>query len=450
MSEFKIFIAEDDKWYSQILQYHLSLNMDYEVCVYGTGGDLLSALDKNPDIVTIDYSLPDMNGEELLGKILQENPNVPVIAISGQEDVSTAINLLRKGAYDYIVKNEETKERLWNTILNIKDHLEVKQEVVQLKEKIERRNHTQELIRGNSKGIKKVHALIEKGAKTNINISITGETGTGKELVALAIHEGSKRNKNPFVPINVASIPSELMESELFGHEKGAFTGAVNQRIGKFELANDGVLFLDEIGEMDMQLQSKLLRVLQEKELTRVGGNESVKVNCRIVTATHKNLLEEVKKGAFRQDLYYRLIGLPIEVPPLRDREGDILLLAKYFIDDFCKENGIDKKLTKEAATKLSKYSFPGNVRELKAVIELGIVLSEGSSIEEDDINFQEIDNTSSLLYNEKTLREYEMEIVRLFLKKYNGNVVKVSEKLDIGKSTIYRMLKEAPEFFEN
>ncbi len=450
MSEFKIFIAEDDKWYSQILQYHLSLNMDYEVSVYGTGGDLLSALDKQPDIVTIDYSLPDMNGEELLGRILQENPNIPVIAISGQEDVSTAINLLKKGAYDYIVKNEETKERLWNTILNIKDHLDVKEEVVQLKKKIERSNHTQELIRGNSKGIKKVHALIEKGAKTNINVSITGETGTGKELVAQAIHAGSNRNKNPFIPINVASIPRELMESELFGHEKGAFTGALSKRIGKFELANDGVLFLDEIGEMDVHLQSKLLRVLQEKELTRVGGNESIKVNCRIVTATHKNLLEEVRNGNFRQDLYYRLIGLPIELPPLRNREGDILLLAKHFIDDFCKENNIVKKLSKEAAGKLSKYSYPGNVRELKAVVELAIVLSEGEQISLDDINFHEIDNTSSLLYNEMTLREYEMEIVRLFLEKYNGNVVRVSEKLDIGKSTIYRMLKEAPEFFEN
>ncbi len=450
MSEFKIFIAEDDKWYSQILQYHLSLNMDYEVSVYGTGGDLLSALDKNPDIVTIDYSLPDMNGEELLGKILSEKPNIPVIAISGQEDVSTAISLLKQGAYDYIVKNEETKDRLWNTILNIKEHLDVKEEVVKLKKKIEDRNYTQDLIRGNSKGIKKVHSLIEKGAKTNINISITGETGTGKELVAQAIHTSSKRRGNPFIPINLASIPTELIESELFGHEKGAFTGAVAKRIGKFELAKDGVLFLDEIGEMDIHVQSKLLRVLQEKELTRVGGNEPIKVNCRIVTATHKNLLEEVRNGNFRQDLYYRLIGLPIEIPPLRDREGDILLLAKYFIDDFCDENKIVKKLTKEAATKLSKYSYPGNVRELKAVVELAIVLSEGELITVDDINFHEIDNTSSLLYNEMTLREYEMEIVRLFLEKYNGNVVRVSEKLDIGKSTIYRMMKEAPEFFEN
>ncbi len=450
MSKFKIFIAEDDKWYSQILQYHLSLNMDYEVSVFGTGGDLLSALGKNPDIVTIDYSLPDMNGEELLGCILKEKPNIPVVAISGQEDVSTAINLLKRGAYDYIVKNEETKERLWNTILNIKDHLDVKEEVIQLKKKIEQRNYTQDLIRGNSKGIKKVYGLIEKGAKTNINISITGETGTGKELVAQAIHANSINREDPFIPINVASIPSELMESELFGHEKGAFTGAVSRRVGKFELAKNGVLFLDEIGEMDVHLQSKLLRVLQEKELTRVGGNESIKVNCRIVTATHKNLLEEVKNGNFRQDLYYRLIGLPIELPPLREREGDILLLAKYFIDNFCKENKIVKKLSKEAASKLSKYAYPGNVRELKAVIELAIVLSEGELVSEDDVNFQEIDNTSSLLYNEMTLREYELEIVRLFLEKYNGNVVRVSEKLDIGKSTIYRMMKEAPDYFEN
>lgn len=450
MSKFKIFIAEDDKWYSQILQYHLSLNMDYEVSVFGTGEDLLSMLNKDPDIVTIDYSLPDMNGEELLDRILKFDPNLPVIAISGQEDVSTAIDLLKKGAYDYIVKNEETKERLWKTILNIKDHLEVRQEVVQLKKKIEQQSYTQNLIRGNSKGIKKVHALIEKGAKTNINISITGETGTGKELVAQAIHANSNRREDPFIPINVASIPSELMESELFGHEKGAFTGANSRRIGKFELAKKGVLFLDEIGEMDIHLQSKLLRVLQEKEITRVGGNTAIKVNCRIVTATHRNLLEEVKNGNFRQDLYYRLMGLPIEIPPLREREGDILLLAKYFIDDFCKENKIKKKLSKEAALKLSKYPYPGNVRELKAVVELATVLSDGEIIEADAINFHEMDHASGLLHNEMTLREYEMEIVRLFLQKYDGNVVRVSEKLDIGKSTIYRMMKEAPEFFEN
>ena len=225
--------------------------------------------------------------------------------------------------------------------------------------------------------------MVEKAASTNITVSITGETGSGKEVIAKAIHYNSDRSKNPFVAVNVAAIPKDLMESELFGHEKGAFTSANTRRIGKFEEADKGTLFLDEIAELDINLQTKLLRALQEREIVRVGGNQVIPINVRIIVATNKNLMQEVHEKNFREDLYYRLLGLPIEIAPLRERDNDILILAKYFIDGFCRDNKINKKtLTEEAQQKLMGYNFPGNVRELKSIIDLAIVMSDGENIE--------------------------------------------------------------------
>jgi two-component system response regulator AtoC len=286
--------------------------------------------------------------------------------------------------------------------------------------------------------------LIEKAITNNITVSITGETGTGKEVVAKAIHYNSDRKKEPFIAINVTAIPSELIESELFGHERGAFTGAQTRRKGKFEEAEKGTIFLDEIGEMDPKMQSKLLRVLQEREVVRIGGNEVVKIRCRVVVATHRDLLEEVKKGSFRQDLYYRLLGLPIELPPLRARKEDVLILAKYFIEEFAKENGISsKKLSEKANQKLLSYSYPGNIRELKAMIELSTVLADGDEIDSVDINFPSSDPLADLTLEEKSLKEYNNVIINHFLNKYDNNVIEAAKALDIGKSTIYRLLKE-------
>ena len=297
---------------------------------------------------------------------------------------------------------------------------------------------------GESKTMKMVASLIDKALTTNISVMITGETGTGKEVVAKAIHYNSSNSKNPFVAINVASIPADLIESELFGHEKGAFTGAINTRIGKFEEANGGTLFLDEIGEMDINLQTKLLRVIQEKEIVRVGSNLSIKINCRIITATHKILKDEIKKGNFREDLYYRLYGLPIELPPLRERDNDIIILANYFVLNFCKENGMQIKIiSDEAQKKLLNYSFKGNVRELKAIIELSVVMSNGPIIEAADIKVTADDISSDLLSKEITLQEYNMQIIHSYMGKYNNNVKIVAEKLNIGQSTIYKMLKK-------
>lgn len=443
MAHIKIFVVEDDEMYGKLLVHHLKKNPDYDVELFLNGKDCISHLYKNPAVISLDYSLPDISGMEVLKKVKAYNPDIKVLMISGQEDVSTAVNLLKEGAYDYITKDNDTKARLWNSINNLRENIELKEELEDLKKEISNKYDFAKSIIGNSQPMKMVFRLIEKSIKTNITVSITGETGTGKELVAKSIAYNSPRAKKPFVVINVSAIPEELIESEMFGHEKGAFTGADRRRIGKFEEANGGTLFLDEIGEMSMNMQTKLLRALQEKEIIRVGGNETIKTDVRIIVATHRNLNEEVRKGNFREDLYYRLLGLPIELPPLRERSSDVLLLAKHFAGEFCKENDMKKlTLSKEAQDKLMKYSFPGNVRELKAVIELAAVMADEDQITAEDINFQSSSEMSSIMMEEKSLKEYNQDIIKSYLKKYDNDVLLVADKLDIGKSTIYRMKK--------
>jgi two-component system response regulator AtoC len=443
-NSFNVFVVEDDEFYGEILEYHLTLNPDITVTKFTNGKDFLDNLDKNPGAVTLDYSLPDISGEEVLKKIKEYNVDIPVVIISGQEDIKTAISLLKEGAYDYIVKDSDTKDRIWNAIKNIREKVELKAEISELKQQVKKKYDFSTNIIGNSPAMKKVFAMIEKAISSNITISITGETGTGKEVVAKSIHYNSNRAKKPFIAVNITAIPRELIESELFGHEKGAFTGAVARRIGKFEEAGDGTIFLDEIGEMDINMQSKLLRVLQERELTRVGGSGLVKINCRIISATHKDLSEEVRKGNFREDLYYRLIGLPIMLPPLRERANDVLVLAKFFVDEYCKENDVKKiKLSSKAQNKIFKYPFPGNIRELKAIAELSCVMTDSSTIEEEHITFNSTGSIDTLLQNEMSLEEYKSRIIKHYLDKYNNDVLNVSKKLGIGKSTIYRMLQE-------
>jgi DNA-binding NtrC family response regulator len=439
----KVFILEDDHWYGSMLQHYLSLNPDYDVKRFTSSKEFFSQLHEKPDVVTLDYSMPDMDGGEVLKKIKGVHPDIQVLIISGQEDVSTAITLLKNGAFEYIVKDEETKDRLWNSLLHLQQINGLRNEVEQLKEQVSQKHDFSKFIIGKSDPILKVFSLIEKASKTTITVSITGETGSGKEVVAKAIHYNSERQKKPFVAVNVAAIPKDLLESELFGHEKGAFTGAVTRRIGKFEEANNGTLFLDEIGELDINLQAKLLRVLQEREVTRIGSNEVTSVNARIIVATHRNLLEEVKNKTFREDLYYRLIGLPIALPALRERGNDILVLAKHFMDLFCKDNNLPKKsLSQEAQQKLLTYAFPGNVRELKSVIELAVVMSDDESILPDHIAINTAAAVNDLLNKERTLKEYEIDIIQHYLDKYDKDVLLVAKKLDVGKSTIYRMIQ--------
>lgn len=441
---FLVFIIEDDPIYGEILEYQFALNPNCVVRRFKAGKEALAALDQQPDLITLDYKLPDLSGAEVLKKIIHFNPDLPVVIISGQDDIGTAITLLKDGAYDYIVKNDNTKERIWSVVRNIQEKNDLKQEILELKNQISRKYDFSKSILANSSAMKRVISLIQKAIESNITVSITGETGTGKEVVAKAIHYSSSRKNKPFVAVNITAIPSELIESELFGHEKGAFTGAIMRRIGKFEEAGDGTIFLDEIGEMDINMQSKLLRVIQERELTRVGGSGVIKLNCRIMVATHMDLADEVKKGSFREDLFYRLLGLPIQIPPLRERDNDILLLAKHFVNEYSRENKIPKiVISPEAQNKILKYPWPGNIRELKAVIELACVMTDSNVIEEDHISFNTTGSIDTLLQNEMSLEEYKFKIIKYFLEKYNGDVLTVSRKLDLGKSTIYRLLQE-------
>ena len=297
---------------------------------------------------------------------------------------------------------------------------------------------------GNSPALNRALSVANQVAPTDISVLITGESGTGKEVMPKIIHQLSSRKHGPYIAVNCGAIPEGTIDSELFGHEKGAFTGASARRIGKFEEANGGTLFLDEIGEMDINMQAKLLRALQEKEIVRVGGSNKVKLSSRIIVATHKNLLDEVKAGNFRQDLYYRLLGLPIELPPLRERGKDIVLLAEFFLKEFCKSNGLGKKsISKEAKDKLRSYPFPGNVRELKALIELSSVMAEGDVIQADDISYRASGGTlNDLMIEELSLKEYNAKIVQHFLNKFDKNVIKTAKALKVGKSTIYRMIQ--------
>lgn len=440
-----IFVVEDDAWYRELLTHHLSLNPDNSVRGFESASEVLLALEQEtPDAITIDYRLPDLDGQQLIKKIKALASDSALIVISGQEDVHTALELLRQGVYDYLVKNEETRERLWNAINNVRTQVVLRSELEQLRSQVNSQYEFKNLIIGNCESIKSVYHLIAKAAATSINVSLSGETGTGKELVARAIHYNSSRSAHPFVAVNLAAIPVDLVESELFGHEKGSFTGASQSRTGRFEEADGGTLFLDEIADVPLAIQVKLLRAIQEREVVRLGSSQRRTVDVRVITASHKELSTEVKHGRFREDLFYRLLGLPIHLPALKDRGNDKLLLAKHFLDQFAHSNKLGKKqFSSEAKEKLMQYRYPGNVRELKAVVELAAVMSDSDRIEASEISFTASRTPEDLLDQDLTLREYERIIVRHYLDRFDHNVIEAASRLDIGKSTIYKMIKD-------
>lgn len=440
----KVFIVEDDEVYAKYLKHFVELNPDYEAQVFSTGKDFLQNLNVNDQVVTLDYTLPDISCEKLIKEIRKLNSQIQIIVISAQEEISTAVKLLKNGVYDYIEKNEDTRAKLLNTLKHVAENQSLKMELENLRSEVKNKYGFRSILIGNDSSMNKVFTLMEKAVKSNITVSITGETGTGKELVARAIHYNSSFGNKKIVSVNMSAIPTGLIESELFGHEKGAFTGAQTTRIGKFEEAQGGTLFLDEIAELNLEVQAKLLRALQDREIIRVGGNKAIKLNVRIIVATHKNLFDEVKKGNFREDLYYRILGLPILIPPLRDRAGDKIILAKHFLEAFCLDNSFEiKEVSKRAKEKILNYHWPGNVRELKAVIELAAVMSNNHLIEEEDIMLNSSNNSLQILEQEMTLDEYTRHIISFYLNKHNSNVVEVAKKLNVGKSTIYRMIKE-------
>ena len=384
----KIFIVEDDQFLGNLIKRTLEKLDNTDVIHFLTPEECLKNLHQNPDIVSIDYNLPGMNGVELLEKIRNYNDSIQCIMVSGQEKLDVVIDTYRKGVVDYIIKDDNALINLENSVKLLSKTVYLRQENESLKELVIDRNKYTNIL-GNSGPVLKVLRMIQKVEKSNIMVLVTGQSGTGKELVARAIHYNSQRAKKPFVTVNMGAIPDDLIESELFGHEKGAFTDARDRRIGKFEEANEGTVFLDEIGEMDLMMQTKLLRVLQEKEVTRIGSNKSIKLDVRVIAATNRNLVHEVKEGRFREDLFYRLQGFLIHLPPLLERGDDVVLLSKSFLNDFCKENKMPTiTLSKDAVKFLLEYKWPGNVRELKAVIERAAIMSENNTILPADLVF--------------------------------------------------------------
>ena len=316
------------------------------------------------------------------------SPGSLIVVCSGQEEVQVVVECYRNGANDYILKNDQMMVNIENSVRNLSMNVTLRREVEFLKDQIIDRNKYSNIL-GNSNAVMRVLRLIQKVEKNNMMVLITGQSGTGKELVAKALHYNSQRARKPFVIVNMGAIPNELVESELFGHEKGAFTDARERRIGKFEESDGGTIFLDEIGEMDLGLQAKLLRVLQEKEITRIGSNKTIKLDFRLIAATNRNLAQEVKEGRFREDLFYRIQGFLIHLPPLSERGDDIILLAKSFLSEFCQQNRLDHfTISKEACKFMLEYAWPGNIRELKAVIERAALMAENNTITVEDLTF--------------------------------------------------------------
>ncbi|MGI8892170.1 MAG: sigma-54-dependent transcriptional regulator [Bacteroidia bacterium] len=378
----KVLIIDDEKSIRSTLREILEYEK-FKVEEAENGQEGLKKAEKEKfDVILCDIKMPKMDGIEVLEKLQEVAPDVPVIMISGHGNIDTAVEAIKKGAFDYISKPPDLN-RLLVTLRNAMDRNVLVAETKTLKRKVYK---TREIV-GQSASIKKIKALIDKVAPTEARILITGENGTGKELVARWIHEKSNRASGMLVEVNCAAIPSELIESELFGHEKGAFTSAIKQRVGKFEQANGGTLFLDEIGDMSHSAQAKVLRALQENKITRVGGEKEISVDVRVIAATNKNLKKEIEKNNFREDLYHRLSVIVIDVPSLKERMDDIPMLANHFIKDICQDYGMTmKELSDDAIKELQKREWSGNIRELRNVIERLVILGE-AKITGKDVN---------------------------------------------------------------
>jgi DNA-binding NtrC family response regulator len=400
------------------------------------------------DLVITDLRMPNLGGDELLKRIVSSYPRLPVIILTGHGTIETAVEAMRMGAVDFFTKPVDldrlalvVKKAISNNDL-FAEHEKLKKEVAQLKA----RNKYDRII-GKSQKMVQLMDVVAQVAPTKASVLVTGESGVGKELVADAIHELSNRSSGPFVKVHCAALTESLLESELFGHEKGAFTGAVSMKKGRFELADGGTIFLDEIGEIDMATQVKLLRVLQEKEFERVGGEKSITVDVRIVCATNRDLQEEIEKGNFREDLYYRLNVVHLEVPPLRERKEDIPLLMTAFLTSFNQENGKHIEGFSPAAKRaLLAYDWPGNIRELRNCIESAVVLSRNTTIEQEDLPpaVSKAENPSLLsLEVGITLAEAEKRLIVSTLSGCGGNKTKAAEVLGIGRKTLHRKLQD-------
>lgn len=441
--KFRILVIDDEKNIREGLQMALE-DEGYEVltAAEGTSG-LQAALTEAVDLVITDLRMPGVGGQEILRKVSSETPGVPVIVLTGHGTVETAVEAMRMGAYDFLTKPLDL-DRL---SLLVKRALQNRELVLQHRELMEQMQSGKafEQIIGKSAAMEHVFEMVRKVAPSRASVLITGESGVGKELIASAIHNLSPRKQHNYIRVHCAALAESLLESELFGHEKGAYTGAVSQKRGRFELADGGSIFLDEIGEINQTLQIKILRVLQEKQFERVGGEKPITVDTRIITATNRNLEEEVAAGRFRSDLYYRLNVVHIHVPPLRERKDDLPLLIAAFIKEFSEENG--KTITAvepKARAALYAYDWPGNIRQLRNCLESAVVMSSDDIIRLEDLPepVRDAEQTASIHIQIGTpLAEAEQHIIMETLAAYNGNKSKTAEILGIGRKTLHRKL---------
>lgn len=443
----KILVADDEKSIRKTLREILEFE-SYTVDEAADGAQAFEALSEGDyDCALLDIKMPKMDGMEVLDKLRGTDCETPIIMISGHGTVENAVEATKKGAYDFIQKPPDLNRLL----VTVRNALEKSSLVTETKVLRRKAGKTREII-GESPAIQKIKDTIDRVAPTEARVLVTGENGTGKELVARWIHEKSNRAAGPLVEVNCAAIPSELIESELFGHEKGAFTSAIKQRIGKFEQANGGTLFMDEIGDMSLSAQAKVLRALQESRITRVGGDKDILVDVRVVAATNKDLLKEVEEGRFRMDLYHRISVILIHVPSLNDRSDDVPLLAEKFVKEICEDYGIPKKIiTPKAFEELKVMRWDGNIRELRNVMERLVILSD-QKITETEVrsfvtNTQAKDTPTDLFEQFDKFQDFKEHIEKLFiehkLKKFNWNVSKSAEVLDIQRSHLYNKIEK-------
>lgn len=443
--KFKILVVDDEKNIREGLKIALE-DEGYDVVTATDGTDGLNkAFNDKIDLVITDLRMPGLSGEDLLREVITKTPGVSVIVLTGHGTIETAVDAMRMGAYDFLTKPLDlqrlsllVKRALKNRELVLK-HRELEQEL--------NKTRSEKNIVVKSSAMQGLMDIVKKVAPSKASVLVTGESGVGKEVIANAIHNFSDRYDKPLIKVHCAALSENLLESELFGHEKGAFTGAISTKRGRFELADGGTIFLDEIGEIDQNVQVKLLRVIQEKKFERVGGEKTLDVDVRLITATNKDLKLEVEKGNFREDLFYRLNVVHIDVPPLRERKEDIPLLAYTFIKEFSTENGKQVlQLEPKARNAIYTYSWPGNIRELKNCIESAVVMSSGDTIHFEDLPPYITQNEQAENLNLPvgiTLADAEKEIILQTLYWQNGNKTKTAEILGIGRKTLHRKLEE-------
>ncbi len=445
---FTVLVIDDERSILQSLEGILS-DEGYQVILADSGRAGLDIIDKEvPDLVLLDIAMPGMDGMEVLAETKKIYPFMPVVIMTGHGSIDLAVRAIKMGSYDFLEKPPEM-DKLLLTVKNAIDFGNLQRENLLLKQKIEK----QHPFIGNSPAIQTLREQIKQVAPTDAWVLIFGENGSGKEVVAREIHRLSLRRDRPFVEVNCAAIPEELIESELFGHEKGAFTGATSSKRGKFDMAHEGTLFLDEIGDMSLKTQAKILRILEEQRFERVGGNKTIQVNVRVIAATNKNLEEEIRKGNFREDLYFRLNVIPFTVPPLRERKDDILLLANYFLSEFTVNRGKKlKTLDPDAVKALMAYHWPGNVRELRNVMERLSIMAQSDTIFPRDLPpeilkgkgvMAEVENPFLTLGTIKeAVSSFERNYIIEKLRENGGNISKTAEKIGIARRNLTHKIK--------